>query len=173
MVVILFIFLWGIDIWILDKLQLRYHTPLSIKSSQLSFIFATSILLATHFAFHVNLFSSSAIGLPFASEVAIYYCALVVIYWIPGVPGLETRNSFFRLVRLVFFPGGSITFPEVLLADAFTSISKVSVLLSCVLLSMGLMVLISSFSPGVKRFWSIFSENICGIFLDGRREAPS
>jgi len=104
---------------------MQYHSPLSIKSASLSFVFSTGAFLAMHFAFHVNLFSSSAIGLPFASEVAIYYCVLIVLYFIPGIPGSETRNSFFRLVRLIFFPAGSVSFPEVLLADAFTSISKV------------------------------------------------
>eukprot|EP01035_Chromulina_nebulosa_P037110 gene37110-50063_t len=105
--IIALIVLWGIDLWILDKLRIQYHSPLSIKSPNLTFVFATGTFLAVHFAFHIKLFSSSAIGLPFASE------------------GNDTRNSFFRLVRLIFMPLSSITFPEVLLADAFTSISKV------------------------------------------------
>ena len=85
-VIIALILLWGIDLWILDKLRIQYHSPLSIKSPNLTFVFTTGIFLAAHFAFHVKLFSSSAIGLPFASEVAIYYCALLVLYFIPGIP---------------------------------------------------------------------------------------
>ena len=85
-VIIALIILWGIDLWILDKLRIQFHSPLSIKSPNLTFVFTTGIFLAAHFAFHVKLFSSSAIGLPFASEVAIYYCALLVLYFIPGIP---------------------------------------------------------------------------------------
>ena len=85
-VIIALILLWGIDLWILDKLRIQFHSPLSIKSPNLTFVFTTGIFLAAHFAFHVKLFSSSAIGLPFASEVAIYYCALLVLYFIPGIP---------------------------------------------------------------------------------------
>ena len=84
--IIALIVLWGIDLWILDKLRIQYHSPLSIKSPNLTFVFATGTFLAVHFAFHIKLFSSSAIGLPFASEVAIYYCALLVLYFIPGIP---------------------------------------------------------------------------------------
>ena len=38
---------------------------------------------------------------------------------------LEHRASFLRLLRLIAFPGDSISFPEILLTDALTSLSKV------------------------------------------------
>ncbi len=41
------------------------------------------------------------------------------------IPGQEMRSAFYRLLKLVFFPSVSISFPEVLLADALTSLSKV------------------------------------------------
>ena len=46
-------------------------------------------------------------------------------FFLPRIPGHDIRSSFFRLVKLVFFPVNSITFSEVLLADAMTSMSKV------------------------------------------------
>jgi hypothetical protein len=42
-----------------------------------------------------------------------------------GVPGEDSRITFFRLSKQCFLPGSSISFPEIVLADAFTSISKV------------------------------------------------
>lgn len=41
------------------------------------------------------------------------------------MPGEECRTSFNRLLKTVFLPGAVITFPEVLLADALCSVSKV------------------------------------------------
>ena len=35
------------------------------------------------------------------------------------------RSYFFRIIKLIFFPGSLISFPEVLVADALTSISKI------------------------------------------------
>lgn len=34
------------------------------------------------------------------------------------------RSHFFRVVRQILFPGPTVTFPEVLVADAFCSLSK-------------------------------------------------
>jgi len=43
----------------------------------------------------------------------------------PLLPGQDNMASFFRLSKQVFIPGTSISFPEVLYADALTSMSKV------------------------------------------------
>ena len=65
------------------------------------------------------------LGMTVESGVTIFYPLLCVLLITPSIYGQEVRGSFFRLVRLVFFPSNSITFPEVLLADAMTSMSKI------------------------------------------------
>jgi len=41
------------------------------------------------------------------------------------MPFAESMNHIWRLLRLCFLPGATITFSEVLFADALTSLSKV------------------------------------------------
>ena len=65
------------------------------------------------------------LGMTVESGVTIFYLLLCVLLITPSIYGQEVRGSFFRLLRLVFFPSNSITFPEVLLADAMTSMSKI------------------------------------------------
>ena len=57
--------------------------------------------------------------------VTLFYGIVFVGFLIPGTPAQETKASFFRLLRTIFLPLNTITFPEVLLADAMTSLSKV------------------------------------------------
>ena len=68
---------------------------------------------------------SNMLGMTVESGVMIFYLLLCVLLITPSIYGQEVRGSFFRLVRLVFIPSNSITFPEVLLADAMTSMSKI------------------------------------------------
>lgn len=68
---------------------------------------------------------SNTLGLTIESALTIFYLFIVFIHMIPSLPGVENRSSFFRLVKLVFFPLNTITFSEILLADAFCSLSKV------------------------------------------------
>ena len=68
---------------------------------------------------------SNLLGMSIETGVFFFYCALAVILIAPRLPGSDIRGYFYRLLRLVFFPSSTITFPEVLLADALTSMSKV------------------------------------------------
>lgn len=40
------------------------------------------------------------------------------------LPGKDNQTTFYKLLKVVFSPHNTITFPEVLLADALCSISK-------------------------------------------------
>ena len=42
-----------------------------------------------------------------------------------GLPGEDARINFFRLLKVCFFPGAKISFSEIVLTDALTSLSKV------------------------------------------------
>jgi EXS family len=68
---------------------------------------------------------SNMLGMTVESGVMIFYVLLFVLLITPSIYGQEIRGSFFRLVRLVFFPANTVSFPEVLLADAMTSMSKI------------------------------------------------
>lgn len=46
-------------------------------------------------------------------------------HFVPWSFGQDHQYSFYRLLRTVIFPGHTVTFPEVLLADALCSVSKV------------------------------------------------
>lgn len=95
-----------------------------IITAPYSFIVTTSLFLGTVYAFGMTVFSNT-LGLTIESALTIFYLFIIFIHMIPSLPGVENRSSFFRLVKLVFFPLNTITFSEVLLADAFCSLSKV------------------------------------------------
>jgi hypothetical protein len=57
--------------------------------------------------------------------VSCFYAIFLFVHFIPSFPGIESRTHFYRVLKLCFFPGASITFPEILLADALCSLSKV------------------------------------------------
>lgn len=123
-VLIFFLFLWAADIWIFERLRMQYYSALSIKSNPLTFVFVASCILAAVYATTITLFST--LGLAVETGVLIFYAILLLAHTLPAaIPGQETKASFYRLLRSVFFPGSSVTFPEVLLADALCSLSKV------------------------------------------------
>jgi len=125
-VMIVFLFLWAANVWLFERARLQYYGVLSIKTVPLTFSLVTASVLATTYAVNMTLFSNM-LGMSVETGVCLFYILLLIVNFLPsiGLPGQETKNSFLRLVRLVFFPSTSISFPEVLLADAFTSLSKV------------------------------------------------
>jgi hypothetical protein len=82
------------------------------------------VFLATLYAAHMTIFSTS-MGLTIETAVGMFYLLIGVILFIPRLPFAESMNHIWRLMRLCFLPGGSVSFSEVLLADALTSMSKV------------------------------------------------
>lgn len=68
---------------------------------------------------------STALGFSIEAGLTFFYLVVLCVHLIPSLPGIENRSTFYRLVTLMFFPQNTITFPEVLLADAFCSLSKV------------------------------------------------
>jgi hypothetical protein len=92
--------------------------------ASLSFIFYMAGALAISYAATITLFSNF-FGYTVETGVLFFYSLIALFLLVPGLPGQEVRTSFYRLLKLVFFPLNSITFPEVMLADAMTSLSKV------------------------------------------------
>lgn len=80
-------------------------------------IFAT-ILYVSCITIVINLFKQ-----PVELGITIFYILLFFSFLTP-IWG-EIKLSLFRLLRTVIFPSSVITFPEVILADALTSLSKV------------------------------------------------
>lgn len=93
-------------------------------AGSLSFVLVTSLILTMIYAATMTLFSNM-MGMSVEIGIFLFYCILFLLVMVPNMPGQETRGSFFRLLRLVFFPSTSISFPEVMLADAMTSMSKI------------------------------------------------
>lgn len=90
----------------------------------ISFTFMWALLLLILYALTMTIFSSVG-GFSVEYGVLLYYCFVVVLVLIPGIPGQENKSTFFKLLRSIFFPSSVITFPEVLLADSLTSLSKI------------------------------------------------
>jgi len=105
-------------------MRMQYYGALSIKSAPLSFAFFAGILLMATYAAVMTLFSNF-LGMSVETGVTLFYAVVTLALIVPGLPGYDTRKSFFRTLYICFFPLNAITFPEVLLADALTSMSKV------------------------------------------------
>ena len=86
-------------------------------------IFATSFILFVIYAAGIT-FTTSVLVLPVEVGMMVLYVLVSFLVLLP-LPGIDARNAFFRLTRSVLFPSNSISFPEVLLADALTSLSKI------------------------------------------------
>jgi len=124
--IIFFVFLWAGNVWLLDRMGIGYHGVLSIKSNPLTFSLVVASLLTSTYALVMTLFTNM-MGLTVESGVAIFYLAVVLsqVLLPSTMPGQETKASFLRLLRTIVFTGSTISFPEVLLADALCSLSKV------------------------------------------------
>jgi hypothetical protein len=69
---------------------------------------------------------SSAFNLDVETGITLYYATLFLISVTPlPIPGADSRLPFYRLLKVVFFPANVVTFPEVLLADALTSLARI------------------------------------------------
>jgi len=123
-VIIVFIFLWGISLYILEKTRVDYAFVLSTRTGPFAFIFSTAVFLCTLYAMHMTLFATS-LGLTIETAIGLFYLLIACVLCIPRIPFAESMNHIWRLLRLCFFPGATISFSEVLLADALTSMSKV------------------------------------------------
>ena len=123
-VILLFLVLWGINVMIFERLRFKYHTVLTSKRHSLSFVFSSAIALAL---LYLLILASLANYFYASVEIAIlvFYALTFIMFLLPNLPGQEGRTSFSRLLYQVFFPAHSISFAEVILADIFTSLSKV------------------------------------------------
>lgn len=68
--------------------------------------------------------SISGFGFSIETGIMFFYTTLFAAHFLPWSFGAEHQRAFYRLFRMVLLPGHTITFPEVLLADALCSVSK-------------------------------------------------
>lgn len=68
---------------------------------------------------------TNSFGYSIVTAVTAFYLALFFLHFAPISTFSDSTGGFYRLLRSVMWPMGSVTFSEVLLADALTSISKV------------------------------------------------
>ena len=96
--------------------------PLFVPANFL-FVFSVAGFFLASYAIVVTLFSNS---LGFSIEFGLlgFYGFFFAAHFLPILQSPE-RGGFYRLLRLVFWPSTTISFAEVLLADALTSLSKV------------------------------------------------
>lgn len=123
-VIIFFLLLWAVDIWVMDRLRIQYSLVLSVKSVSLSALFLIPLLLLAVYAV-VMTFLSNSLGFSIVSGVTAFYLSIAFLHFMPFSLGVDGRIGFFRLLRAVLWPSAAPAFPEVLLADALTSLSKV------------------------------------------------
>ena len=90
----------------------------------LGFVFLTATALATTYALSMTLICNLA-GFGIEIGVGIFYLLVTTTYLFSSFPGQESMVHFFSVMKLVFIPSNTISFPEILLADALTSLSKV------------------------------------------------
>lgn len=81
-------------------------------------------MLTVLYALSMTIFSTT-LGLTIETGITIFYMILAMGLCIPRLPFAESMNNIWRLLKLCFLPGATISFPEVILADALTSLSKV------------------------------------------------
>jgi len=117
-------FLWVGNVWVLERMGITYHGVLSIKSNPLMFSLVAASLLTVAFAVSMTFFTNM-MGFTVELSISLFYSLLLFIFCLSSLPGHETKASFFRLLRTIVFTGSTISFPEVLLADALCSLSKV------------------------------------------------
>lgn len=123
-VILILIGLWGCNVLVMDRLRFQYNNVLSVKSISVSNILITAILGVVLYILIMTLFTSF-FGCTVETSMIYFYSIVGTIAVLPSIGGLDTRIHFFRLTKLILFPGNSISFSEILLADAFTSLSKV------------------------------------------------
>lgn len=123
-IIITFSFLWIMNMLLLDRNRLQYHSVLSIKSAPTIFTLVWALILLFLYAFNMTLFPN-VLSLGVETGISVFYFFFILILFLPGLPGHETKNSFMKLIKMCIFPVASVSFAEVLLADAFTSLSKV------------------------------------------------
>jgi hypothetical protein len=123
---ILFLFLWCLDLFIMDLIQLSYYKVLGIKQSVRSpvlFVMLTTIFLAMLYTF--NMTSLCQFFDMEAEYGVVTFYAFALLSCAPFLPGHESRMYFFRILKQIAFPGAKVTFPEIMVADALCSLSKI------------------------------------------------
>ena len=105
-------------------LTMNFNFIFGFPAGPFAFIFSTAVFLCTLYAMHMTLFATS-LGLTIETAIGLFYLLIACVLCIPRIPFAESMNHIWRLLRLCFFPGATISFSEVLLADALTSMSKV------------------------------------------------
>lgn len=122
---IFFLFLWSIDLFVMDSIQLSYYRVLGIKpqgGSPLIFVITTALFYAVLYGFHMT-YVTQYIGIDVEYGVMAFY-AFVLLSFAPFFPGHESRMYFVRVMKQIIFPGSKVTFPEIMMADALCSLSK-------------------------------------------------
>ena len=123
---IFFLFLWAIDVWVMDMIQLSYHHVLGLKpstNSPLCFVLATALFYAALYAFHMT-WTCGFFEMDVEYAVFIFY-SFVLMSFAPFFPGHESRMYIFRVLKHIIVPSNTISFPEIMVADALCSLSKI------------------------------------------------
>lgn len=105
-----------------SHLVLHPFSPFSL--AYLTYVAITTIAFIVLYSIDITALSNG-LGWTIEQSIAAFYLLSLIVYFTPIFPGDECRISFNRLLRVVFWPGATISFPEVLLADALCSVSKV------------------------------------------------
>ena len=123
---IFFLFLWSIDLFVMDTIHLTYHQVLGMRQSSgspLLFVLLTALFLSILFGFHMTTVCQF-MGFNVEYGVLTFY-GFVLLSLAPFFPGHESRMYFFRVLKQIVCPGHKISFPEIMIADALCSLSKV------------------------------------------------
>ena len=117
-------FLWLLNLWMLERNRMQYHGALSIKAAPFAFtaVWATVILILYSLAMTIV---PNVLAMGVEAGIMTFYALVLLLVLTPGLPGQETKTAFMKLIRFTLIPGSTISFSEVLFADALTSMSKV------------------------------------------------
>jgi hypothetical protein len=84
-ILLIFVFLWGVNMWLFEKTRLPYHGALSIKTANLTTIFSTSIFLFVLYSTIITI--ADAVGLSIVIGLSIFYTVLTLLIFMPGELG--------------------------------------------------------------------------------------
>jgi hypothetical protein len=55
LILLIFVFLWGLNLWLMERARLPYHGALSIKTANITTILSTSVFLISVFLWGLDL----------------------------------------------------------------------------------------------------------------------
>ena len=102
LVVFSFLFLWSVNVYFLERSLIPYHSTISVKSINAFSVFIRSLVALGTYGLVITIANMSHFQLE--QSILSFYILLVLCVMMPFLPGLDYRNHFSKVMRLVLLP---------------------------------------------------------------------